>query len=204
MRATIVCGYDRPGRYTRHLCRLYEAAGIEATVAPPFPRVVLFNAGAHHRLTGAVRVITQAPIVHALSGAAFVIAPALASMSEHSRPIAIFESPGLVFSTGTLLSSMGIVSRIDAVGEWAPIEAILRAVIAPPHWQRAYYAALASLRGRALLLHSRVDRISDAGCHGHVLTHMLETGAHACLFYENDFSLVLDHIRAHKVSRPKL
>jgi hypothetical protein len=156
MRATIVCGYGRPGRYTQHLCRLYKAAGIEATVAPPFPRAVLFNARAHHRLAAQCALIVQAHIVHALSGAAFVIAPALASMSETSRPIAIFESPGLVISTGTLLSSVGIVSRFDAVGECTPTaDAILRAVIAPPHWQRAYYAALASVRGRAILLHSR-------------------------------------------------
>jgi hypothetical protein len=180
---------------------LYEAAGIEATVAHPFPRAVLFNASAHHRLASQCALIVQAPIVHALSGAAFVIAPALASMSETARPIAIFESPGLVFSTGTLLSSVGIVSRFDAVGECTPIEAILRAVIAPPHWQRAYYAALASVRGRAILLHSRVDRISDARRHKHLLTHMLETGSHARLFYENDFSIVLDHIRA---CRPNL
>ena len=86
MRATIVCGYDRPGRYTRHLCALYKAAGIDATVAPPFARAALFNARAHPRLQAQCALILQAPIVHALSGAAFVIAPALASMDEqHAR-----------------------------------------------------------------------------------------------------------------------
>lgn len=201
-RVAIINGFAEYKKYTDFLCDKYRAFKYTPSVHK-FNSGALFCSRAHWTLNRQIQdIVNKNDILHCISGSAFVILPYLYKNNITKK--LILESPGVKFTTGTITASAGMSKTYD-VPERPAIRWVLDNVLVGKDWYEIYMRLIYEYAstGKALVLHSNADSVSDIRGHENLFKHghVFETGAHGRLFFKNDFNVVLRYL--HDVN-PKL
>lgn len=195
-KVAIVNGAVRQFKYNKYLEQKYAELGYTATEFK-FNPVILFCCHLHGRLDPQVRdILDNFDVIHSQSGGFFPLVNAYADKNLN-KPF-IMETPVLRSTTGTLLAGINL-SKSYKVKDNAIIQKALDTFCFTPPWVARTMNNLAELKktGKVFVLASEEDSVSDNRGMDHHIHHMLKKGKHGRLFFDNDFKLVEEFIKAH-------
>lgn len=192
----IVNGFVNFKKYNQFLCDKYKSYNYNPSVYK-FNSLILFSSHLHPLIHKNIKeIVDKNDIIHCISGSSFVMMPYLHKLNANKK--IILESPGVNFTTGTLLSSANLVTSYD-IQENYIIKKFIDFFMDHDSWKIPYLKIMQeySDKNKFLLLHSKKDIISDIRGHDNIFKNgiILEEGKHGQLFFKNDFNILLNYIK---------